>query len=106
VNQTASVDQLVEAVDRLLDGASDQALIRLADRLAPFLPARQVYEPGAPQDNGWLSTTAAARYLGITMNALHKLTAARAIDFEQAAPGSKCWFRRSVLDDYRCRQSR
>jgi hypothetical protein len=92
---------VVDAVDRLLGAASDQALTRLAERLAPFLTARQADGSGAPEDDGWLSTADAAKYIGITANALHKLTAARAIDFEQSAPGCKCWFRRSVRDAYR-----
>ena len=74
----------------------DDALAELAMRLAPFLP-----RPNGGDDDGWLSTREAAKYLGITANALHKLTAARAIPFEQEAPNAKCWFRRSELDAWR-----
>lgn len=74
----------------------DDALAELATRLAPFLP-----QPAPADRDGWLTTREAAKYLGITPNALHKLTAARAIPFEQDGPGAKCWFRRSELDAWR-----
>ena len=54
-----------------------------------------------PATEGWLNSDAAAAHLGISRNALHKLTAARKLRFEQDAPGCKCWFRRSDLDAYR-----
>jgi hypothetical protein len=68
----------------------------LAERLRPFLESA---EP-APVDR-WLTTREAAGHLGISVHALHKLTAARAIAFEQSAPGAKCWFRQRDLDAYR-----
>jgi excisionase family DNA binding protein len=80
----------------LLDELGPDDLAELAVRLAPFLPA-----PEQPAPGGWLSTREAAAYLGISPNALHKLTAARAIRFEQAKPGAKCWFRKSDLDAWR-----
>jgi hypothetical protein len=40
-------------------------------------------------------------YLGLSINALHKLTAARQLPAEQEAPGHKLWFRRSQLDHWR-----
>jgi hypothetical protein len=52
-------------------------------------------------DDRWLNSGDAAAYLGITANALHKLTAARALPFEQEAPGCKCYFRKAALDAYR-----
>ena len=81
----------------LLDDLDDDALTHLAARLAPFLPAATRVE------DGWLDTAGAATYLGITRNALHKATAARAIPFEQASHGGKCWFRRADLDAWRSR---
>jgi excisionase family DNA binding protein len=80
----------------LLDELGPDDLAELAARLAPFLPA-----PEDPAPDGWLSTREAASHLGISVNALHKLTAARAIRFEQAKPGGRCWFRRSDLDAWR-----
>jgi excisionase family DNA binding protein len=80
----------------LLDELDDDALRKLASRLAPYLP-----RPEAPAEERWLSTREAAAHLGISANALHKLTAARAIPFEQARAGGRCWFRRSNLDAWR-----
>jgi excisionase family DNA binding protein len=80
----------------LLDDLTDDDLAQLAQRIAPYL---QLAPP--PADDGWLTTKQAAAYLGITTNALHKLTSARAIPFEQAAHGAKCYFRRSDLDGWR-----
>ena len=63
--------------------------------MAPHLPASE------PAEDGWLSTREAADYLGISTNALHKLTASRVIRFEQDEPGGKCWFKRSEFDAFR-----
>jgi excisionase family DNA binding protein len=80
----------------LLDELSPDDLAELARRLAPHLPT-----PAAPTEDGWLTTREAADYLGLSVHALHRLTGARTIAFEQAKPGGKCWFRRSDLDAYR-----
>jgi hypothetical protein len=68
----------------LIAQLDDDALAELATRLAPFLP-----RPDSADDAGWLCTREAAKYLGITANALHKLTAARAIPFEQEGPNAQ-----------------
>jgi excisionase family DNA binding protein len=57
--------------------------------------------PATPAQDSWLDSTRAAEYLGISRPSLHKLTAARAIPFEQEGPGWKCWFLRSELDAWR-----
>ena len=80
----------------LLAQLDDDALEALAARLAPFLP-----RPETAEEDRWLNTRQAADYLGISPNALHKLTAARAIPFEQERARAKCWFRRSELDAWR-----
>jgi hypothetical protein len=49
----------------------------------------------------WMNAKAAAAYLGSTVTALHKLTAARLIPFHQDGPGCKLWFKRSELDEWR-----
>lgn len=54
----------------------------------------------APPDE-WMTTAAAARYLSMTPNAMHKLTSARQIPFSQDRPGGRCHFRRSDLDAWR-----
>jgi hypothetical protein len=78
---------LVEAID-------EPALRRLAERLAPYLS-------GGESEERWLDAQEAAGHLGLTVHALHKLTAAREIPFEQDAPGCKLWFERSELDRWR-----
>jgi len=87
------MNQLAAALIAQLD---DWALAELAARLAPFLP-----RPEPLDEDRWLNTRQAADYLGMTLNGLHKLTAARALPFEQDGPGAKCWFRRSELDAWR-----
>ena len=80
----------------LLAELDDDALSELAQRLAPFLS-----QPPPATDDRWLSTREAALYLGMSVNALHRLTAERAVPFVQDAPGAKCWFLRSELDAWR-----
>jgi excisionase family DNA binding protein len=85
----------------LVDALDDVALDKLADRLAPLLVARAATHTTAPLEDRWLPTVEAADYLGLSVNALHKLTAERAIPFEQEGPGCKMWFKRSELDEWR-----
>jgi len=75
------------------------ALDALADLLVPKLERR--LKPAAVAEDGWLDAKRAAAYVGLSMNALHKLTAERAIPFEQEGPGCKMWFKRSELDAWR-----
>jgi excisionase family DNA binding protein len=88
--------ELARAVPASLD---EDALDSLAERLAPRL-ARRLESVPRPQD-GWLTAKGAAEYLGISVTALHKLTSARLIPFEQDGPGCKLWFRREELDAWR-----
>ncbi len=95
----ASSDALAAALDDALD---DDALDALAERLAPRLEARLGRSPRAEAaPDRWMTTPEAADYLGMSPNALHKLTAARAIPFAQDGPGSRCYFKRSDLDHWR-----
>ena len=48
--------------------------------------------------DSWMDAAAAAKHLAVSLNALHKLTAARLIPFHQEGPRCKLWFRRSELD--------
>jgi excisionase family DNA binding protein len=91
-------------INALLQELDDRALDALADRLAPRLTER--LRVAALSVDGWLDARAAAAYLGITLNALHKMTAARRIPFEQHGPGAKCYFKRSQLDAWRRREWR
>ena len=90
------IAELARAVPASLD---DEALESLAERLAPRL-ARRLEHVTHPSDE-WLTAKGAARYLGISVTALHKLTSARIIPFEQDGPGCKLWFRREQLDAWR-----
>jgi len=45
-----------------------------------------------------MDTRRAADYLGMSVSAIHRLTAERAIPFVQNGPGAKCYFKRSDLD--------
>jgi excisionase family DNA binding protein len=81
----------------LLDSLDETTLETLAERLGPYLPRDE--SEARPDD--WLDTKGAAVYLGLTPNALRKLTSARQIPFEQDGPGCKCYFKRSELDAWR-----
>lgn len=87
-------------VSALLTELDDDALDALAERLAPRLEAR-LARSSQPDADRWMTTTEAAGYLGMTSNALHKLTSARQVPFSQDAPGGRCWFKRSELDAWR-----
>lgn len=78
----------------LLAELDDAALDVLAERLAPRLAGLAP----APAEDRWLTTAEAAAYIGRSITALHKSTAARAIPFSQDGPGARCYFRRSDLD--------
>ena len=67
----------------------------LAAVLRPYL------QPEQAATAGWMTSREAATYLGLTLAALHRLTAARAVPFEQDAPGGKCWFNSADLDAWR-----
>ncbi len=79
----------------LVDSLDAEDRAELAGVLAPYLPAP------AASGNGWISTREAAEHLGISIGALHRLTAERAIPFRQERPGAKCYFQRSELDTWR-----
>ncbi len=90
------IAELARAMPASLD---DEALDSLAERLAPRL-ARRLESVPQPSDE-WLTAKAAAQHLGMSVTALHKLTSARMIPFEQDGPGCKLWFRRTELDVWR-----
>ena len=93
------VDEVSDLARALLDALDDDALEALAERLAPRLAGKLV--PAQRSEDGWLDAKQAAAYIGLSSHALHKLTAARAIPFEQDGPGCKTWFKRSELDAWR-----
>lgn len=79
------------ALDALADAVAERVAVRLADLL---------HEQRQSSDS-WLDSKQAASYLGVSLSTVHRLTAARAIPFEQSAPGAKCWFRKALLDAWR-----
>lgn len=90
--------------------ADGEQLDRLAETLVPLLDRITVRRvapppPGAWTADGWLTARQAAEYVGLTLHALHKHTAARTIPFEQDGPRCKLWFRRSELDAWRRREA-
>lgn len=78
-----------------IDALDADACLRLAERLRPHL--RSVVHPS----DEWLDSEATAEYLSLPRSTLHKLTAERAIPFEQDGRGCKLYFKRSALDAWR-----
>jgi len=87
-----------ELASLIIDAARSDA--GLAADLAAVLRPHLQHEQSAATA-GWMTSREAAAYLGLTLAALHRLTAARAVPFEQDAPGGKCWFNRADLDAWR-----
>ena len=87
----------LQVADEVLDKLADALADRLSDRLA---------ERVGTDDDRWLNSREAAAYLGITQNALYKLTSAREIPFSQDAAGGRCWFLKSQLHAWRLSNGR
>lgn len=95
IEQGAAIVSDALTVEISLDGAT-------IDRLAASIASRLPRTDGkTTEQDGWLTTKQAAAYLGLTVAALHRLTAARRVPFVQDGPGARCWFRRSDLDAWR-----
>jgi hypothetical protein len=84
-----------QALAAVIAGEED-GLRRLAELLAPYLPA-----PIATSEDRWMNSREAAEYAGTTLRALHKAMAAREVHFEQDCPGGKAWFKRADIDAWR-----
>jgi hypothetical protein len=82
-------------------GTAREIIDALLDDLADRVAARISLSSRAPVTPAWLDTREAAAHLSISVNALHKLTQARQIEFSQETEGAKCWFKREWLDAYR-----
>lgn len=78
-----------------IEALDDQVCACLAERLRPHL--RTVTLP--PDE--WLDSDGAAAYLSLPRSTLYKLTAERAVPFEQDGPDCKLYFKRSALDAWR-----
>ena len=57
------------------------------------------------ENDRWMNSAEAATYLGMTLQALYKLTARDDIPFTQSEPNAKCWFQKSRLDRWRDQDS-
>jgi excisionase family DNA binding protein len=68
----------------------------VADAILDRLEARGVVNEA--ESDCWMTTREAAAHIGRSVEAMHKLTAARKVPFSQDSPGGKCWFRKSDLD--------
>ena len=86
-----------ELASLIIDAARSDAGLA-ADLAAVLRPHLQHQQSVAV---GWMTSREAATHLGLTLPALHRLTAARAVPFEQDSPGGKCWFNRADLDAWR-----
>lgn len=83
-------------VTALLAELDKDSLRELEERLAPYLP---VAARGSTED-GWIGSAEATDCLSVSLDSLHKLSAARAIPFEQEATGCRLWFKRTELDEW------
>ena len=90
----------------LLDALDDDALDELAARLAPRLAGRLGPADAQPSGDRWLDARAAAAYLGVSIHALHRLSAERRIPASQERPGARLYFRRDELDRWRSERAR
>lgn len=91
---TAAGRFVIDGLRELL--ADERARGELLALLADVVPA-----PADAVADGWMTTGQAAEYLGITKDALYKLTSARRVPFEQDCEGGRCFFKRSELDAWR-----
>lgn len=84
----------------LLADLDSDDLRALADHLVPYM--REMLAIAEAPDR-WMSTKEAAAHLGLSVHAMHRLTSAREVPFQQDGPGCRCWFRKSELDAWRSR---
>jgi excisionase family DNA binding protein len=77
----------------------DQLVELLAQRILERLEQRQAAS-APPAASPWLTFTQACVYLGLSRNALYKLTAARAIPCRKKQGGQGLRFHREELDQW------
>jgi excisionase family DNA binding protein len=82
------------------DGVIDDLIGHVAERIAAAVVAQIATAAPGNQDE-WLDSRRAAKYLGVHRDTLRKLAAERAIPAEQDGPGCKLYFRRADLDKWR-----
>ena len=76
----------------------DELIETIAIRVSELL--RQQIEEISPQGSPWLNLDGACSYLGLSRDALYKLTAARAIPFRKKVGGQGLRFHRDELNDW------
>ncbi|MGO9972461.1 MAG: helix-turn-helix domain-containing protein [Solirubrobacteraceae bacterium] len=101
VSKPCLLDVLASEVASLGDSELDCYAEKLAPLVDHIRARSETIEPRVTVPDRWLDSRQAAEYLGLSRNALHRLTASRKIPFEQDGPGCKCWFRVSALDAWR-----
>jgi excisionase family DNA binding protein len=79
----------------LVEAIVDHVAERIAGRVIPRLSTL------TDQEDRWLDSKEAAEYLGVSVPAIHRLTASRSLPFSQDRPRGRCYFRRSELDRWR-----
>ncbi len=77
----------------------DELVERLAERILERLDQRETV-PVQPAPSPWLTFAQACVYLGLSRNALYKLTAARAIPCRKKQGGHGLRFHRDELDQW------
>jgi excisionase family DNA binding protein len=77
----------------------DELLERLAEQITDRLQ-HTPREPNLPSESPWLTFAQACVYLGLSRNALYKLTAARAIPCRKKQGGQGLRFHRDELDQW------
>jgi excisionase family DNA binding protein len=75
-------------------GAIDALAEVIAEKIAARLPRQG-------DEDGWMASAEAAKYLAVPISTLRKLTAAGSIPFAQDVAGGRCYFKRSELDRWR-----
>jgi excisionase family DNA binding protein len=99
---TTRPDAVAVALVEQLASLDDDTLRPLAERFESVLDRRL---PEVKTD-GWMTTTEAARYLDLSVHAIHRLSAERAIPCSQDRPGARLYFKRAELDRWRASRAR
>lgn len=78
----------------------DELIEQLAQQIADHLQQREADRCAGAAASPWLTFSQACEYLGLSRNALYKLTAARAIPCRKKQDGQGLRFQRAELDQW------
>jgi excisionase family DNA binding protein len=98
VAKRTSVEALTAAIS-----LSPQAFEAISLRVAELLEQRSAQAAEVAEDR-WMTAREAASYLGLSVDALHRMTARRepgGVPFGQDVKGGKLYFKRGDLDEWR-----